>query len=215
MAWQTIPGIKAPSHIHWRFQQPPSTMKISWLWWYGPKLADWANYNILYVTQRIKTPSSQQLGTQRETMTCALWAIIYDPIYGTTHDLNEILTTGGNDEWWVLLKSKSISRGFRTQYIPVWDEQCELLYNDFQETSNSDTADEHISALDSSRRREWEKTVSNVDFQHSSRKAWGLLRKLGSSIPITRAGHIVQKLRAPADKEHFKLVNKELTQLTT
>lgn len=64
---------------------------------------------------------------------------------------------------------KSISRGFPREYIPGWDEQCELLYNDFQETSNPDTG-----------------TVSEVDFQRSSRRAWGLLRKLGSSKPATR-----------------------------
>lgn len=118
---------------------------------------------------------------------------------------------------------RSIPRGFRKEYIPGWDERCALLYHEFQETSDPETAEELLASLNNARKSRWIKTVTDMNFQHSSRKSWSLLRKLGTSTPPTKvepkvtadqiANHIVETSRVPCNREHTKHIKQQVTEL--
>ena len=81
---------------------------------------------------------------------------------------------------------KCIPRGFRKEYIPGWSQDCQDLYNEFSNTGNSDTADLLLQHLDKARRDKWVETVENLNFTHSSRKAWSLLRKLSTGKKVSQ-----------------------------
>jgi hypothetical protein len=69
-----------------------------------------------------------------------------------------------------------IPRGFRKENIPGWSRECE----DLADTANDTSADLLLNSLDQSRRKKWVNTVENLNFTHSSRNAWALLRKLST-----------------------------------
>lgn len=118
---------------------------------------------------------------------------------------------------------KHIPRGFRKEYIPGWSEQSEQLYQDFVDSGDPEIADDLLSSLDAGRRLKWIETTTNTDFKHSSRKAWNLLKKLGASQPVTQnqspvtadnvATRIVDLSRAPQDRQHTKIIKRELKAL--
>jgi hypothetical protein len=92
-------------------------------------------------------------------------------------------SAGNYDRFTKLIMSaakKCIPRGFRKDYIPGWSQECEDLFDDFSTTGNPDTANLLLQNLDKARRDKWVKTVENLNFTHSSRKAWSLLRKLST-----------------------------------
>jgi hypothetical protein len=76
---------------------------------------------------------------------------------------------------------RSIPRGYRKNYIPGWNEECSALYEEYRINGSTETASRLTSALDKARRDRWVETMENLNFTHSSRKAWSLLRKLGSA----------------------------------
>lgn len=83
-----------------------------------------------------------------------------------------------------LLKSvarKHIPRGYRKKYVPGWNDRCNQLYHEFCVSNNSSCATELLDELNDSRHLKWKKQITGIDFTHSSRKAWSVLRKLGSS----------------------------------
>lgn len=118
---------------------------------------------------------------------------------------------------------RSVPRGFRKEYIPGWNSETEELYQEFQNSGDPEVADELLNRLDMERRKKWEETTSNTDFKRSSRKAWSLLRKLGSNNTPTReipevtadeiAARIVTLSRAPSTKKHTKSIKKQLKTL--
>ena len=73
-----------------------------------------------------------------------------------------------------------IPRGVRKEYVPGWNQECEDLYADFNANGNPETANLLLNKLDEARKDKWVQAVENMDFTHSSRKAWSLLRKLSS-----------------------------------
>ena len=77
---------------------------------------------------------------------------------------------------------KSIPRGRRNNYIPCWDAECEDLYQTFLQSSDEDqssrAATALLSRLDKKRRDRWSEAVQNIDFSHSSRKAWSIINNL-------------------------------------
>ena len=77
---------------------------------------------------------------------------------------------------------KSIPRGRRNIYIPCWDAECEDLYQTFLHSSNGDQSSKAattlLSRLDKKRRDRWSEVVQNIDFSHSSRKAWRIINNL-------------------------------------
>ena len=77
---------------------------------------------------------------------------------------------------------KTISRGYRNNYIPCWDAECESLYKTFlqspQENDSSLAATVLLSKLDRKRRDRWSEAIWSIDFSHFSRKAWSILNNL-------------------------------------
>lgn len=117
--------------------------------------------------------------------------------------------------------SKCIPRGYRKEYIPGWSRECEDLFNEFKDTESSDTANELLQSLNKARREKWVKTTESLNFTHSSRRAWSLLRKLSSGNPngngtttypnpsdiAKRIVNISKSARQPSDKQAIYQLN--------
>ena len=77
---------------------------------------------------------------------------------------------------------KTIPRGYRNNYIPFWDAECESLYKTFlqspQRDNSSLAATALLANLDRKWRNRWSEAVWSIDFSHSSRKAWSILNNL-------------------------------------
>jgi hypothetical protein len=119
-----------------------------------------------------------------------------------------------------MIAKKYIPRGFRKQFIPGWDETCNELYAEFQRSKDNNIADELINNLNSIRKQRWHEKTENLDFTHSSHKAWSLMKKLGTSNNTTKGQHtlrpnsIATRLKSVGkllvDKEHKRLIKTEL-----
>ena len=122
---------------------------------------------------------------------------------------------------------KAIPRGFRRRYIPNWDEECDIHYNEFLHAEPGDEAAAKASdltdCLDKKRRERWEETVQGNDSTHSSRMAWKTFNRLtGRSSRPTQcpvsANSIAEQLLAngrlkdPA-KDHTRSIKQETTKL--
>ena len=77
---------------------------------------------------------------------------------------------------------KTIPCGYRNNYIPCWDEECESLYKTFLQSPQGDdsslAATTLLAKLDRKRRDRWSEPVRSIDFSQSSRKAWSILNNL-------------------------------------
>ena len=77
---------------------------------------------------------------------------------------------------------KTIPRGYRNNYIPCWDAECESLYKTFLQFPQGDdsslAATALLAKLDRKQRDRWSEAVRSIDFSHSSRKAWSILNNL-------------------------------------
>jgi len=71
-----------------------------------------------------------------------------------------------------------LPRGYRKEYIPGWNKLSKNLYREYM-IGNIEVADDVLTSLDESRKEKWNKTMAALDFRHSSREAWSLLKKLG------------------------------------
>lgn len=76
---------------------------------------------------------------------------------------------------------KFIPRGYRKRYIPGWTEEMESLYRQFEEDGEEEISDHLLELLDAARRTKWQETTENMNFTHSSREAWAILRHLGEA----------------------------------
>ncbi len=76
----------------------------------------------------------------------------------------------------------TIPRGCRKQYIPCWSEETTDIYNQFLDantpTESKKYATQLIENLNQERQRRWESTVNDIDFTHSSRRAWKTVHQL-------------------------------------
>lgn len=59
------------------------------------------------------------------------------------------------------------------------------MLEDFELLGNQRSSEQLFSHLNKKRRKRWEETTFNMDFKHSSRKAWNLLKKLGTDCSKT------------------------------
>jgi len=105
----------------------------------------------------------------------------------------------------------SIPRGFRPTYTPCLDEECQDLLKQYEESGDPDES------LDAARRHRWEELMSKMNFTHSNRKSWALIRRLGaaqqplkSTHPSVSANavsaHLIQVAKAPHDKKFERQV---------
>ena len=102
-------------------------------------------------------------------------------------------------------QQKKLSRGYRNNYIPCWDAECESLYKTFLQSSQGDNSSLAATALlvklDKKRRDRWSEAVRSIDFSHSSRKAWSILNNLTG-----RSRHSLRDCPVSADAIASQLV---------
>ena len=123
---------------------------------------------------------------------------------------------------------KTIPRGYRNNYIPCWDAECEFLYKTFLQSPQGDdsslAATALLAKLDRKRRDRWSEAVRSIDFSHSSRKAWSILNNLtGRSrhspchCPVSAnaiASQLVRNGKYEAvDRKSSRLVSQEVSDL--
>jgi len=105
-----------------------------------------------------------------------------------------------------------ITRGFRPTYTPCLDEEWQDLLKHYKKSGDPDAADHLIESLDAARRHRWEELTSKINFTHSSRKSWALIRRLGAAQQPPKsthpsisanavAAHLIQVGKAPHDKK--------------
>ena len=74
---------------------------------------------------------------------------------------------------------KTIPRGYRNNYIPCWDAECESLYKTFLQSPQGDdsslAATALLAKLKRKRRDRWPEAVRSINFSHSSQKASSIL----------------------------------------
>lgn len=86
--------------------------------------------------------------------------------------------------------STAIPRGHRQNYIPCWNREYDSLLKEYKHTGDGTIANQLIKSLDNERRNRWITAMDNMDFTHSSRKSWELLRKLGAAQPSRKNGNV-------------------------
>ena len=100
---------------------------------------------------------------------------------------------------------KTIPRGYRNNYIPCWDVECESLYKTFLLSPKGDdsslAATALLAKLDMKRKDQWSEAVRSINFSHSSRKAWSILNNLTG-----RSRHSPRHCPVPADAIASQLV---------
>ncbi|KAL4100770.1 hypothetical protein QTP88_020801 [Uroleucon formosanum] len=157
--------------------------------------------------------------------------VLHSPNYPTIYigDFNSHNTMWGyneNDTQGELIintAKKSIPRGYRKNYVPGWNDECETLYSSFNRTGNYDYAKKTLEALNNQRRERWIQLVEKTDFKHSSHKTWSLLRLAkpnGESKPSYPpinpnqiANHILGLSRASSNKQFSKETKSKLAKL--
>lgn len=55
------------------------------------------------------------------------------------------------------------------------------VLREFESSRDPEIADELLELLMAAKRAKWEKSTSEMNFKHSSRKTWNLMRKLGEA----------------------------------
>ena len=123
---------------------------------------------------------------------------------------------------------KTIPHGYRNNYIPCWNTECESFYRTFLKSPQGDdlslAATALLAKLDRKRRDRWSEAVRSIDFSHSSRKAWSILNNLtGRSrysprhCPISAnaiASQLIRNGRYEAvNRKSSRLVSQELSDL--
>jgi len=83
----------------------------------------------------------------------------------------------------------SITRGFRPTYTPCLDEECPDLLKQYDGSGDPDIADLLIESLDVARRHCWEELTSKMNFMHSNRKSWAVIRQLGAAQQPPKSTH--------------------------
>ena len=121
----------------------------------------------------------------------------------------------------ILISAKTnIPRGVRPSYIPCMNTKCQQLLEQYSNSGDPDIADHLVECLDNARRARWEEMTSSLDFTHSSRKGWNLIRKFSSSQhlpsstrplikPNAVASHLVKVGKAPIEHQVKRDITKE------
>ena len=120
------------------------------------------------------------------------------------------------------IAKKHIPRGYRKQYIPGWNDKCNELFRQYTETEDLSLGHELLHELNIHRNAKWQESVQQMDCCHSSRKAWALIRNLGSTkqakAPPSQvcandvASRLVLNSKLSVHKDRVSNVRKELYQ---
>ena len=121
---------------------------------------------------------------------------------------------------------KAIPRGRRNTYVPCWDAKCEALYQTFLQSPAGDQSSRVATALitwlDKKRRDRWSEAVRNINFSHSSRKAWSIINNLTGRLrhspcncPVSANAIAAQLVRngkyEGVDRESSRLISQEVS----
>ena len=121
---------------------------------------------------------------------------------------------------------KAIPHGHCNTYISCWDAKCEALYQTFLQSPAGDQSSRAATALitwlDKKRRDRWLEAVQNIDFSHSSRKAWSIINNLTGrsqhsprNCPVSANAIAAQLVRngkyKGVDRELFQLIFQEVS----
>ena len=121
----------------------------------------------------------------------------------------------------ILISTKTnIPRGVRPSYIPCMNTECQQLLEQYSNSGDPDITDHLVECLDNARRTRWEEITSRLDFTHSSRKGWNLIRKLssGQQLPSSTrpsvkpnavASHLVKVGKGPIEHQVKRDITKE------
>ena len=104
----------------------------------------------------------------------------------------------------------TIPRGYRNNYVPCWDAECESLYKTFLQSPQRDDSSLAVTALLSKLDRKRMDRWFRIDFSHSSRKAWSILNNLTG-----RSRHSPRHCPVSADAIASQLVRNGNTRLLT
>ncbi|KAF0699141.1 Uncharacterized protein FWK35_00035076, partial [Aphis craccivora] len=128
-------------------------------------------------------------------------------------------TTNNYDRFFGIVKGaakRCVPRGYRRDYMPCWNPESNQLYTEYQKNSTTELTDMLLTSLAKSRKERWIETMEKLDFKHSSREAWNLLRRLDSNPTRTKsilkikpdefANRIIEMTRATMDKETARKV---------
>ena len=122
---------------------------------------------------------------------------------------------------------KTIPGGCRQQYIPTWEDECNNHYKEFVRAEDKQSADakaaDLMDHLKKNRNKQWEETIKEIDFTHSSRKAWKTFNRLSGhksdpkQCPIA-ANSIAKQLLANrpfigVDKQHDLSVKRQCSMM--
>ena len=102
-------------------------------------------------------------------------------------------------------------------YTPCLDEECQDLLKQYEDSGDSHIANHLVESLDAARRHRWEELTSKMNFTHSSRKSWAMIRWLGAAQQPPKsthpsvsanavAAHLIQVAKAPHDKNFERQV---------
>uniref|UniRef100_H3APE4 Endonuclease/exonuclease/phosphatase domain-containing protein n=1 Tax=Latimeria chalumnae TaxID=7897 RepID=H3APE4_LATCH len=78
---------------------------------------------------------------------------------------------------------KNIPHGYRSFFTLCWSPESETLLREYETSGDLDVTTVLLESLDSARQLRWTEAMENMDFTHSSQKAWNLLRCLGGAAP--------------------------------
>ena len=138
------------------------------------------------------------------------WHTLVSLYHRHKHNIHSLLTTT------FPISKETIPRGFRQQYIPSWDDECNHHYKEFVQAEDKQSVDSKaadlMNHLNKNRNKQWEETVKGIHFTYSSRKAWKTFNRLtgrksdSKQCPIT-AISIAKQLLASGrfrgvDKQH-------------
>uniref|UniRef100_H3A8G6 Endonuclease/exonuclease/phosphatase domain-containing protein n=1 Tax=Latimeria chalumnae TaxID=7897 RepID=H3A8G6_LATCH len=137
-------------------------------------------------------------------------------------------TPKNSDRFVALLISagkNNILRGHRKGYIPCWTPNCENLLRQYEQSEDPAAASALLDALDAARCQRWIECMESLDFTHSSRRAWVLLRKLGAANPVVApdvkvkpdaiAAYLVANSKGPLNKQYKQEVKRQLRKVMT
>lgn len=161
----------------------------------------------------LQIPTVQSIPKPRWNFKKANWTAYAKEL---DHIVQYIPPTSSNYDRFVgtikLVAKKYAPRGFRKVYIPTWDKKCNDLFLEFKKSGKNRVADELIRTLNINRRNKWHDTTASLNFTHSSRKAWNLVKRLGAETPKTGqhgvvtpndvATRMMRVAKAKMDKEH-------------
>lgn len=173
----------------------------------------------------LKIPLMNSMPLPRWNFRRANWDAFSKDLDSSLIEKNLQPTANNYDEFvsLVIKAAKSnIPRGYRKEYVPGWNQESEALYQEYQSSGNHTVGAQLLHSLNKNRREKWETTVKEMNFERSSRKAWRVLngltgkqhpKKSYSKVsPDIIANRIVDLTRTKGDKNHTRLVKRNLTQ---